>query len=286
MKQITIKVGNNHQYGCSMDWTEHHYFELKSFTYHSYKTHLNIRYVEEFLHNNPQITNISYDNDKELLELLIQQSRQLDFLHLKYKLKSECTLDSTINALKTYCSQGLVKRLEMTFEDGCALLKDSTEWRGLGNLTEIQGLHCNNVWVPADLLDVMNCFPYLKVISISFFSSSYITTELINALSCSLPNLEELHLQEWPVDLYNCIEAFLSAPQMHTISIRGSYNVDEVARMGFQQLIPLCRQITNAKNLTIYLDPLMVELVDISNYSGLVQFKSVTQLLPLDRKIY
>lgn len=269
-----------------MDWTEHNYPELKSFTYYAYKSNLNIRHVEEFLRNNPQITNISYDNDEGLIELLIQQSRQLDFLHLKCKLKRECTLDSTTNALQTYCSQGLVKRLEMTLQDGCALFKDSSEWQSLANLAEFQGLHCNDVWVPDDLLGVVDCFPHLKVISISFFSSSYITTELINALSCSLPNLEELHLQTWPVDLYNCIEAFLSAPKMHTISIRGSYNVDEVARMGFQQLIPLCRQITNAKNLTIYLDPLMVELVDISNYSGPVQFKSVTQLLPLDRKIY
>lgn len=269
-----------------MDWTEHNYPDLKSFTYHSYKAHLDIRHVEEFLRNNPQITNISYDNDKGLLELLIQQSRQLDFLHLKYKLNSTFNLDSTINALQTCCSQGLVKRLEMTFQDGCALFKDSSEWRSLKNLAELQGLHCSDVWVPDDFLAVVDCFPHLKVISISFYSSCYITTELINALARSLPNLEELHLQEWPADLYYCIETFVSAPQMHTISVNGCYNVDEVEQMEFQKLISLRRQIANAKNLTIYLNPSMAELVGISNDSDPVQFKSVTQLLPLDRKIY
>lgn len=286
LKRIAIKeLPNQSEY--TMNWTKHRYPLVKSFVYHSDK--VIIANLEEFFHQNPQITNIACSS-KKIFRLLYRKTWQLDNLYLSF----ECDFDFDLVAteLQTFCEQGYVQRFELHFRNELQPSRFASRIVELASLPSFKGLHCQQVAKKINFAACVEKFRQLTVLSIGI---DHISKKLLNVLAHSLPNLEELHIDpQWDITTIcglpfkQFVRAFaIHAPNMHTISIK-SFNNPNVIVHNDLIALNVCRQrINNAKTLTIYLDYKVVQAIKfIIPHDSLVQIRPFSQLRTDFRKIF
>lgn len=285
MSIIDKRLINNYVRG----WSAHFYPNLKSFTYHSYND--NIHTLNEFLANNPQITNIASSSPK-LLKLLIAQNWNLDLLHIEFDMYGNEFL-MLADKIQTYCNQGHVKRLEISFPygwHGGVLFPISSGYierieRMIPAMDMLQGLYLGHIGpeIKNNFKMLLKKFKQLKVLQ---FYSGRISNRLLRIIS-RLPQLEELHLSTifkkrtiCGFKFHEVLQLFaIYSPNIKTISIRGNKSANLITENDIIYLHELRKKTPNSKTFTVYLDNGVIEASTfIVPENSCIQIKPLTQL--------
>ncbi|XP_031637166.1 uncharacterized protein LOC116349734 [Contarinia nasturtii] len=273
---------------CTMEWTKHHYPQLKHFTYHSHNVLVDS--LDDFLGHNPQITNIVCSSTK-LYRLLQQKKFPLNLLHVK--LDREYKFHVLSYEMERYCALGILKRLEVSFLNGWEPSRfEIGRVAELSPLTQLQGLHVKQVAKKLNFANFLEGFKQLKVLSIGI---DHISKKLLQVLS-RLPNLEELHLtSSWTSEnvcglrFKEFVRPFaVHATNIKIICIRNVTSTALITGNDVVAIHTLRKNTTNPRPITIYLDYKVIEDATYNEppSNSLVIIKPFSQMTPEYRKTY